>query len=152
MCLHLSVILIMGGSVSHTPPGQTPHWADKPSPCTQADTPPGQTPPGHTSPLPSACWDTPPTPPAQYMLGYGQQAGGTHPIGMHTCSTYDQHSLLWLTACNIFKKGLTKTLFLRGIHTKNTLPCFYIFDAQICAEPIQYWKHMPPYLKPSIYI
>ena len=24
-------------------------------------------------------------PPAQCMLGYGQQAGGTHPTGMHTC-------------------------------------------------------------------
>ena len=30
---------------------------------------------------------TPPgqTPPAQCMLGYGQQAGGTHPTGMHSC-------------------------------------------------------------------
>ena len=36
----------------------------------------------HT-PLASACWDTPP---AQCMLGYGQQAGGTHPTGMHSCS------------------------------------------------------------------
>ena len=34
----------------------------------------------HT-PLPSACWDTP----AQCMLGYSQQAGGTHPAGMHSC-------------------------------------------------------------------
>ena len=25
------------------------------------------------------------TPPAQCMLGYGQQAGGTHPTGMHSC-------------------------------------------------------------------
>ena len=31
--------------------------------------PPGQTPPS-----------------AQCMLGYGQQAGGTHPTGMHSCS------------------------------------------------------------------
>ena len=23
--------------------------------------------------------------PAQCMLGYGQQAGGTHPTGMHSC-------------------------------------------------------------------
>ena len=32
----------------------------------------GQTPPGQT-------------PPVQCMLGYGQQAGGTHPTGMHSC-------------------------------------------------------------------
>ena len=37
-------------------------------------TPPGQTPPRAD------------TPPAQRMLGYGQQTGGTHPVGMHTCS------------------------------------------------------------------
>ena len=34
--------------------------------------------------------DTPPpqpdTPPARCMLGYGQQAGGTHPTGMHSCT------------------------------------------------------------------
>ena len=42
---------------------------------------------------PIACWDaplradTPPwqTPPVQCMLGYGQQTGGTHPTGMHSC-------------------------------------------------------------------
>ena len=34
--------------------------------------PPRQTPPGQT-------------PPAQSMLGYGQQAIGTHPTGMHSC-------------------------------------------------------------------
>ena len=33
---------------------------------------PEQTPPGQT-------------PPMQCMLGYGQQAGGTHPTGMHSC-------------------------------------------------------------------
>ena len=26
------------------------------------------------------------TPPPQRMLGYSQQAGGTHPTGMHSCS------------------------------------------------------------------
>ena len=88
------------------PPGQTPPLGP------EADTS-GQTPPSrHTSlgrhplgrhlladtPLPSACWDThkklAPCPvhagihspcPAQCMLGYGQQAGGTHPTGMHSC-------------------------------------------------------------------
>ena len=48
--------------------GDLPHpRADTPS-C--SDTPPGQTPPRQT-------------PPAQCMLGYGQQAGGTHRTGMH---------------------------------------------------------------------
>ena len=49
------------------PQANTP-WADTP----QADTP-----------LPNACWDTHPT--MQCMLGYDQQAGGTHPTGMHSC-------------------------------------------------------------------
>ena len=35
------------------------------------DTPPGKTSLGR--------------PPMQCMLGYGQQAGGTHPTGMHSC-------------------------------------------------------------------
>ena len=46
---------------------------------------PGQVhPPGRYTPLgrytPQAG-----TPPRQCMLGYGQQAGGTHPTGMHSC-------------------------------------------------------------------
>ena len=41
--------------------------------------PPGQTPPGQTLP-----WAD--TPPAQCMVGYGQQAGGTHTTGMHSCT------------------------------------------------------------------
>ena len=40
----------------------------------RADTPLGRHPP----------WAD--TPSAQCMLGYGQQAGGTHPTGMHSCS------------------------------------------------------------------
>ena len=102
MLLHLSVILITGGSATHTPPGQTPlgrhpqtPWADTPTP---ADTssrhplgrhPPGQTPSPRQIP-PSG--QTPPwanTPPVQCMLGYGQKAGGTHPTGMQSCLTYD---------------------------------------------------------------
>ena len=101
MFLHLSVILFTGrgclplvlGGVCHTLPSR--HPLDRHP---QADTPlgrhaPGETPPGHTTPpgrhlLPSACWDTPP-PPVQCMLGYGQQAGGTHPTEMHTCYTFN---------------------------------------------------------------
>ena len=44
-------------------------------------TPPDQTPPtplGRHSPLGRH-------PPVQCMLGYGQQAGGTHPTGMQSC-------------------------------------------------------------------
>ena len=86
-----------------TSPGQTSPWADTPpGRHPEADTTPWQTPPaqcilGYT-PLPN----TPPCPvhagipspcpvhagippPAQYMLGYGQQAGGTHPTRMHSC-------------------------------------------------------------------
>ena len=43
--------------------------------------PPGQTPPWADTPFPRAD-----PPPAQCILGYGQQAGGTHPTGMHSCS------------------------------------------------------------------
>ena len=69
MFLHVSVILstgggylplVLGGCLSLVP-GETHPL-------------PGQTPP----------WaDTPPD--VQCMLGYGQQAGGTHPTGMHSC-------------------------------------------------------------------
>ena len=88
-----------------TPPGQTPPWADTPlGRHPQTDTPlgrhplvdnpqpdtPARHPPPHcmleyTHPLPSACWDI--HAPAQCMLGYGQQTGGTHPTGMHSCLT-----------------------------------------------------------------
>ena len=56
---------------TNPPPGQTLPLGRQP---------PGQTPPGQTA-LPGR------HPPAQCMLGYGQQAGGTHPTGMHSCST-----------------------------------------------------------------
>ena len=53
----------------------------------QADNPAGRHPISacwDTYPLSSACWDAHP-PPVQCMLGYGQQAGDMHPIGMHSC-------------------------------------------------------------------
>ena len=53
------------GCLPH-PPGQTPPWAD---------TPLGKHPPGRH-------------PPAQWMLGYGQQAGGMHPTGTHSCYVF----------------------------------------------------------------
>ena len=52
-----------------TPPRQTPLGQTLPPP--QGDTPPRQTPPP-----PSVASD---------IMGYGQQAGGTHPTGMHSC-------------------------------------------------------------------
>ena len=63
-----------------TPRVITP-WADTPRqtppPPPRADTPQADT------PLPNACWDTHPA--MQCMLGYDQQAGGTHSTGMHSC-------------------------------------------------------------------
>ena len=94
MFLHLSLSHSVHGWVSatpprQTPPGQTSPLGRHPPPC-----------PVHArihTPLPSACWDTHPPcpvhagiqptspPPTQCMLGYSQQAGSTHPTGMHTC-------------------------------------------------------------------
>ena len=65
MFLHLSVILFTEGvSATHT------HTQEDTTPTPQADTPPDR----HL--------------PAQCMLGYGQQAGGTHPTGMQSCYYY----------------------------------------------------------------
>ena len=46
----------------------------------------GMSAPLHAGIHPQDQRQTPPgqTPPAQCMLGYGQQAGGTHPTGMHS--------------------------------------------------------------------
>ena len=81
--LHLSVILFTGGKYlgryprADTPPGRYTPWQVHP----RAGAPPWQVHP----------WQVPPGryPPGRYlrqcMLGYGQQAGGTHPTGMHSC-------------------------------------------------------------------
>ena len=67
MFLHLSVILFGGGvSATDRHPRQTPPWEDTPL-C-----------PVHAGIQP----------PAQCMLGYGQQAGDTHPTGIHSCGVY----------------------------------------------------------------
>ena len=62
---------------------------------TPLDTPPRRTildtTPGHTSPLDTPPADLPPDTPRtsnpshRDTTGYGQQAGGMHPTGMHTC-------------------------------------------------------------------
>ena len=87
-------------------------------------TPPRQVHPLGRYPLPSACWDTHPpagihtpcsvhagihTPPAQCMLGYSQQAGGTHSIGMHSC--LEKSSEIHLAS--IFNRQRTDTDVLR---------------------------------------
>ena len=112
--LHLSVIFFRGGDClwsrgclpppsgrhpcwADTPPGQTPPWQTHPFPgqtppwadTPQADTP-GQTPPWQT---PRAQCMLGYTPPAQCVLGNSQQAGGTHPTGMHACSKMLMHCL-----------------------------------------------------------
>ena len=91
--LHLSVILFTGGGVHrsplagkppgrYTPPGQVhpPPWASTPL----AGTPLAGTPPRQVHPQAG----TPPgryTPRAVHAGRYGQQAGITHPTGMHSC-------------------------------------------------------------------
>ena len=102
--LHLSVILFTGGSTWAGTPWQV-HCLGRYTP---QQVPPRQVhPPGRYNPAqqvqpPQAGtlpWQVPPwagTPPDRYpprqvqppqkcMLGYGQQAGGTHPTGMHSC-------------------------------------------------------------------
>ena len=46
-----------------------------------ADTPPGADPPGSRH-------HQPPNPPGKQTPAYGQRAAGTHPTGMHSCSTF----------------------------------------------------------------
>ena len=79
MFLHLSVILFTGGVA-------IPPWADTPHPLGRP--PPGQTPP-----------------PAQCMLGYGQQTGGTHPTGMQSC-------FLMCCHCNDLKRVKHQLIFI----------------------------------------
>ena len=104
MFLHLSVILFTGWGVcipacngANTPWADTPPWADSPT----GRHPRGrQTPPDrHPTPLDRSPWaDNPPgqttplgrhtprrTQPTPDTIGYGQQVGGTHSTGMHTC-------------------------------------------------------------------
>ena len=72
MFLHMSVILFTGGgggTWAGTPRAGTPQGRYT----SQAGTPPpGRYPPRQVHP-----W--------QCMLGYGQQTGGTHPTGIHSC-------------------------------------------------------------------
>ena len=82
MFLHLSVILFTGGCMPQCMMGYTHLVADTPSP-PGADIPGNRHPPGadtpHRSRPPQGRHSS-----AQFRR-YGQQAGGTHPTGMHTC-------------------------------------------------------------------
>ena len=63
-----------------------------------------QTPPAADTPQEQA----PPLPSAMHAGRYGQQAGGTHPTGMHTCLT------IWLYFCRVrfdFIKGYALSTF-----------------------------------------
>ena len=82
MFLHLSVShSVHRGGVclsacwdTHPPRADTPREQSCPP---RADTTQEHTPPGSTPP-----------PRAVHAGRYGQQAGGTHPTGMHTCTTF----------------------------------------------------------------
>ena len=75
LCFHWC-LSVHGGSAHTLPRASTPRAS------TPLGRPPqGWEPPGR-HPLPLGRH-----PPAQCMLGYGQQAGGTHPTGMHSCSS-----------------------------------------------------------------
>ena len=87
---------------------------------------------------PIACWDThhpgqtptphlpgqthPPT--AQCMLGYGQQAGGTHPTGMHSCSS------IFLYCFPLFLFFLKRNSLLHCVNIK--LQYIYILLLKYC--------------------
>ena len=76
MFLYVSVILSTEGEYL----GRYTPWQVHPP----GQVPPGRYPPGQVHP---AARYTPRQvhPQPQCMLGYGQQAGGTHPTGMHSC-------------------------------------------------------------------
>ena len=93
--LHLSVILFTGGKYlgRYTPGPGTPPWDQVHSlPRNRYPSVPGTPPwdqihpqPG-TPPRPGIPLQTRYTPPGAVHAGrYGQQAGGTHPTGMHSC-------------------------------------------------------------------
>ena len=85
--LHLSVILFTGGEyLGRYPPGRyTPGRSILQQVNPPAGTSPWQVhPPSRYTPQqvhPPQAY----TPLRQCILGYGQQAGGTHPTGMHSC-------------------------------------------------------------------
>ena len=90
--LHLSVILFTGGVPGQVPHGTgTPPWQvhplgryPHPSPLGRYTPPWADTPPGRYTPLGRYT----PSPGAVHAGRYGQQAGGMHPTGIHSCSRW----------------------------------------------------------------
>ena len=75
--VHRGVSASVHAGIHNTPPADTPQsrpHLDRPP---EADNLPEQTPPGSRHPQG-----------AVHAGRYGQQAGGTHPTGMHTCFQY----------------------------------------------------------------
>ena len=91
--------------------------------------PPGRYPLGKYTPRA----DTP-TPRPQYMLGYGQQADGTHPTGMHSCyKCFQPFSVSVGLFCStpavavgraVPRKVAMEMLFTGQPITAQGLPCF----------------------------
>ena len=113
MFLHLSVSHSVHGGSAPTPHGQTPQmqtpranppWMQTP----QADpqqTPPMQDPPNADPP------------------GIRQQAGGTHPIGMHTCSPFVSHLIHSMPLEDTFGKNV----FVSYLENLETFFCHFTF-------------------------
>ena len=91
-----------------TPPEQTPSPQEQtpPPPRTRQIPPPEQTPP---PPRPRQT----PSPPGKQTSAYGQRAAGTHPTGMHSCST----SLLF-SLTGVWPPGLPLRFYLLIFQTK----------------------------------
>ena len=68
--------------------------------------------------------DTSTPSPAQCMLGYGQQAGGTHPTGMHSCSS------IFLYCFPLFLFFLKRNSLLHCVNIK--LQYIYILLLKYC--------------------
>ena len=88
-----------GRNQEDPPPSRPPRSGtpqeENPPPPEQAPPPPGRDPPGAET-IP---------PRKQCMQGrYGQQAGGTHPTGMHACFPYISSNKLQCCVCGFFDK------------------------------------------------
>ena len=96
MFLHVSVCPRVGGVPGQVPPGQVhPPWAG-------------------TSPRAGTLF------PPQCMLGYGQQAGGTHPTGMYSCSVSifsgSECFFIWLKSWFSYRLLATVNQLSNGSH------------------------------------
>ena len=101
------------GGLPQPPIGRPGGWVDPPE-CRppQMQTPradlPRQTLPGCTPPVQTPQGDPPPNagPPNADPPGIRQQAGGTHPTGMHTCSPFVSHLIHSMPLEDTFGKNV----------------------------------------------